>query len=764
MTWMHTWYERASAESSLSQVANGCAGSLLMAKWGTQLRQRLRLAPLYCAVTAADRLAAWSPKHRPRIERTGWRSGISVVIPDRDAPQMLDEALASVSVALATIGEPAQIIVVANGAPREHYDAVRTKHPSVVFVHSLEAYGFSAAIGRGLDASRYDWTLLLNNDMTLEPDAVRELMALRTGDVFAIGAQIFQQSADRRREETGFVDWYIDASGVRVFHAAPGSSSEPRESLCVSGGAALFRTDRLRRYVRDSVAYDPFYWEDVEWGLRAWREGLRVLFCPTARARHRHRSTTARFYPISEIDRVIERNRVLFDVRNGVTQRGAQWLLQRVCDQPYASQRELARIAVAMQVLRHRWRACRSVASAVPPVLAVAGQEACELTPSFSFSIGGRTTRPRLLLVTPFCVFPPRHGGARRIEGLLQRLRQEFDIVLVTDEASLYDARSFGHFDGLHAVVFVQRPEKADRSTDLGERMQAHCHGALTNAVQSALLRYQPDLVQIEHVELAALSKLRTVGQRWILGLHDAYDSKDFKDPVAAIHFHEHVLATYDATTVCSAEDQRMIAHRRTICVPNGTHPMDAEHAPSTSTQLLFMGPFRYAQNLGGIRHFLRVAYPAIKAAVPTARLVVLGGDGARQVVAGDSAFAQLDVSVLEHRDDIDELLGESALTLNPLSGIRGSSVKVIESLAAGRACVSTEDGARGFSGRGLRGLITVPDVHAMIEPIVGLLNDQDRRRRIESPDASLLSRFRWHHCAGIQGDLYRNLLAAGDA
>ena len=38
--------------------------------------------------------------------------------------------------------------------------------------------------------------------------------------------------------------------------------------------------------------------------------------------------------------------------------------------------------------------------------------------------------------------------------------------VLVTDEASLYDARSFEYFDGLHAVVLVQRPE----STDGGDR------------------------------------------------------------------------------------------------------------------------------------------------------------------------------------------------------------------------------------------------------------------------------------------------------
>ncbi len=106
-----------------------------------------------------------------------------------------------------------------------------------------------------------------------------------------------------------------------------------------------------------------------------------------------------------------------------------------------------------------------------------------------------------------------------------------------------------------------------------------------------------------------------------------------------------------------------MIAHPHTVCVPNGAHLAVERHLPSSSTQLLFMGPFRYAQNLTGIRNFLRVAYPAIKTAVPATRLVVLGGDGAIRAVQGDTAFEQPDVSVLEHREDIREFLSESALT-----------------------------------------------------------------------------------------------------
>ncbi|TMG97119.1 MAG: glycosyltransferase family 4 protein [Betaproteobacteria bacterium] len=205
-----------------------------------------------------------------------------------------------------------------------------------------------------------------------------------------------------------------------------------------------------------------------------------------------------------------------------------------------------------------------------------------------------RRTAISVLFVTPFCVFPPRHGGARRIDGLLRELRRDFEIVLVTDEAALYDARSFAYFDGLHAVHFVQRPKDVNggSAADLGQRLRTHCHPSLVDAVEAALQRYRPELVQIEHVELASLSRLRLPSQRWILGLHDAFLTADFDDRSEGDRLQRSVMQSYDAVTVCSAEDEAMISHPRVVRVPNGSAV--STYSPSTSFQLLFLGPFRY--------------------------------------------------------------------------------------------------------------------------------------------------------------------------
>ena len=268
--------------------------------WGTSARQRLRLLPLYLAAACAEALAPLVPSRRPD-DLGEWPAGLTVLIPERDAPELLEEALAALAAALAGIDEPVQVIVVANGAPPTRYDAMRTRHPEVEWVVSEAPLGFAGAVERGLAHARHGGTYLLNNDMRLAPDALRALLPWRAPGRFAIASQILQRSADGRREETGFTDWFVDRNGLHLFHALPPATDAGAvPQLCASGGATLFRTALLRRYLPASRAYDPFYWEDAEWGLRAWRDGHEVLHCPASQATHRHRATTARFYDASE--------------------------------------------------------------------------------------------------------------------------------------------------------------------------------------------------------------------------------------------------------------------------------------------------------------------------------------------------------------------------------------------------------------------------------------------------------------------------------
>ncbi len=400
----------------------------------------------------------------------------------------------------------------------------------------------------------------------------------------------------------------------------------------------------------------------------------------------------------------------------------------------------------------------------MPPVLWDREQRAVALAPqSYSYRLQPTpaSSRPTLLLVTPFAVFPPRHGGARRIAELVRALSRDYAIVLVSDEADLYDARSFAWLDGLAAVYLVRRDgeERTRQNAPMDERMRVHAHAALMQTVAMAIAQHRPSVVQVEHAELAGLVAARRSGARWVLSLHDACTAADFSSPAAFAAFERDLVERFDAVIVCSPEDAALVQHRRVACVPNGSAVRLDDYTPSQAARLLFIGPFRYAPNALGIQAFARDAYPQIRAAIPGAELVVLGGDEALQQRVASPALQQDGIHIHGHRDDVPAFLRDCALTINPLRGIRGSAVKLIESLSAGRACVTTRDGARGFQDDGFAGLIVVDDVPAMVEPIVRLLSDAATRHRLERPDRARLQHYQWDTCARIASELYGALL-----
>ena len=99
-----------------------------------------------------------------------------------------------------------------------------------------------------------------------------------------------------------------------------------------------------------------------------------------------------------------------------------------------------------------------------------------------------------------------------------------------------------------------------------------------------------------------------------------------------------------------------------------------------------------------------------------------------------------------------------ATLTINPQRDIRGSSIKLIESLLAGRICVSTRDGARGFLNAGLDGLAIADGITGMAHEISVLLDDREQRHRRERADPARLDAFTWDAVAQRHLALYRSL------
>lgn len=714
--------------------------------WLRRLRRlrwrHLQLAPLALVVVASELLFRhpWLRRHSATLPADlHWRPGVSVVIPERGGARMLRDCLHCAERALAqvrAIGEPYEIIVVVNGSASADYAALAIEFPAVRWRHIAQPLGFTSAVLAGLEWVQHGAIYLLNNDMLLHEDALVTAMRWRQPRVFGIASQIFFQDAERRREETGWTAMRFEHALPHPWHVEP-IDAAVRGTVWAGAGAALFHAETLRRLMPGCLPFDPFYWEDVDLGVRAWRVGYENLFCPASIAHHRQRATVERFYPAAEVARVFERNRLLFQLRNPFPVQSLKLTLAQIARLDAATAKELGGWRACLELLSTRWRAlhapCRDLDY-----------------PAMWSRRYGASHRLNILWVTPFAILPPRHGGAVRSHALAQALAQDFDLILLSDEAEAYSAPDCkGYLPFVAAELVSGRPPTTIRpGIDLrSARRISHAHRALRTRLRQMLERYRPVAVMIEHAELAALVMEKRAGDpAFLLSLHDVLLSPGDPAEAAADAAERSLIERFDSVIVCSPEDQALLGTLPALLVANGCHASAARAYVSSAGnhEVLFVGPFRAPNNRDGISRFLAKVWPQVSAAVPTARLVVVGGPGASAQVNGWPGYDPASVTVLDHADDLTGLLRRAALTINPQPELRGSSIKVIEALAAGRICVSTQAGARGHQALGFKALITVRDDDAFAQCLIELLADEAKRIALEQPQPALLERCDW--------------------
>ena len=702
------------------------------------------------SLSADDFLVPIAKRVRPFRRRlaSAWCPGISVLIPERGSPEMLRECLAGVRAAASQTLEPVEILVVVNGTPLSQYREVARDVPETVWLARPRPLSFAQAVRWGVRRAKYDWVFLLNNDAVPEPDALAQLLPWRGPHVFAVASRIVLPDASQRQEETGWTDLRRVRGEVEIFDVAPEDEQTVRGSLYAGGGASLFRKALLRRFLARKDPYAPFYWEDVEWGVRAWRAGYEVLFAPKSRVRHRRRATVSRYYKDREVDRIFRRNQIQFALRNRFDDGDAHRLLAGLVEEDPATQEEILKPGNCLRLLWARVRAsvARNADFCFPYV-----RRKFYPTPFQSLSEGRA-----ILVASPYAVFPPAHGGAVRLARLLEHLKRQRKIVLLSDEESCYQKQALPYFAGLAAVHLVGgRREMCEQQADRIGRILSHSHDILKREAIRLAESYSVGAVQVEFVELAKLVEAREGAAPWFLTLHEVLlESGGLSEEDL---FENEWIGRHDAVITCSPEDAALLRHRDVLVAPNGVEMRGNVYVPSRGRRTIaFLGPFRYQPNWDGIQRFLSCVYPRLVRALPGVGIDVFGGVGAPELAAGVECFRQPGVRVHDHVEDVGRRLDACAVTINPLGQTRGSCLKVIESLAAGRVCVSTVAGARGFLRDGFRSLVAVPRVEDFLEPLGLLLSEEARRLELEPPQTALLERYRWEHAAHKQLDLYR--------
>jgi GT2 family glycosyltransferase len=198
---------------------------------------------------------------------------LSAIVVAFGKEELLETCLSSVEAALAQVEGETELVVVVNDPSANR--------------------GFAGGVAEGLATARGEWIALVNDDCTLEPEALAELLAAAEGraDVGSVAAQVRFAGDEATINSAGIdVDELGVASERRLGEPAAAIDPEVVEVFGASATLALYR-----RFMLDSLGgLDTSffaYLEDADLAWRARMAGWRCLLAPRAIGRHLHSST-----------------------------------------------------------------------------------------------------------------------------------------------------------------------------------------------------------------------------------------------------------------------------------------------------------------------------------------------------------------------------------------------------------------------------------------------------------------------------------------
>jgi GT2 family glycosyltransferase len=725
----------------------------------------LLISPLLVAlpalfIAATDLFWVLFGRRRP-LSSTKPRTGAaSIVIPNWNGRDLLEKYIPSVLAA--TAGNPEnEVIVVDNGSTDGSVDFLRTAFPAVKVVALPRNLGFGGGSNEGFRAAANDVVVLLNSDMRVDPGFLQPLLdGFADENVFAVSCQIFFSDPEKKREETGLTQAGWSAGRLRVRHRIDDEITGLYPCFYAGGGSSAFDRRKFLELGGFDHLLRPFYLEDTDLGILAWKRGWKVLYQPRSVVFHEHRGTIGKKFSPAYIDGVLKKNFLLFTWKNI-----HEWhrLRSHFCyswadavvslffgDSPERTNlRGLWRAFLQIhEASSARWRA-RSLAR-IDDTEAFRRPLAGYFRDRFS-ELPADPERLNVLFVSPYPICPPVHGGG------------VFMFQTATELARLAN---------LHLIVLLDHEHERAPHDDLAERCASaeflvrmtgrpHSFGSMTphavtefaNGDLEWLIHRQIylkniDVLQLEYMPLGQYSGcFRQIPS--ILFEHDVYfqsvgrqlDNMQglFKrvqasfEYLRALRYELKLLPAMDRIQVCSAENGRYLA----AFVPQIRDRIDDglragidtcrypfRTCGRTPNTMLFLGSFRHLPNQQALEWFVRQVLPRVVPEVPEAKLIVVGSDPPPRHALPEMG------SALELRgfvEDVLEPLGECSLFVCPILSGSGMRVKLLEAFAAGIPVVSTRIGAEGLAENDGEVCALADDPQAFAERVIDLLRDPEQ-------------------------------------
>jgi GT2 family glycosyltransferase len=262
-------------------------------------------------------------------------NGISVVIPNFNGVKLFPHTLGTVVEALEKSQKPSEIIVVDDCSTDTSIAYLEQNYPQIKIVKILSNKGFSLSANKGVEVAQYDKVLLLNSDVKLTPDYfINQYHYFDKPDTFGVMGRII-----------GWDDLLIqDGAKYPAFHGAKIKTSgnyilrdkqvmrKGLYSMYLSGANAFVDKEKFIAIGGFNEAFSPFYIEDYELSLRAWRLGFKCYYDYDSVCKHKTSTSINKSNKKSFVDIIYNRNKMILHALHLEGPRKLLWYFQLVLE------------------------------------------------------------------------------------------------------------------------------------------------------------------------------------------------------------------------------------------------------------------------------------------------------------------------------------------------------------------------------------------------------------------------------------------------
>ena len=237
---------------------------------------------------------------------------LTVIIPNINGKHFMKQCLDSINIQKCSV----EIIVVDNASTDGSQNYIKTIYPDVKLIENRENLGFAAAVNQGIKVSNADFVFLMNNDVVLELDCIKNLLTCIDSDenIFAVSSKMLQYHdktiIDDAGDEYTILGWTKKVGNGK----SADKFNNEREIFSACAGAALYR-----KKIFDIIGFfdENFfaYMEDVDISYRARIYGYICIYCPQAIVYHVGSATSGSKYNSFKI-RLAARNNVYVPYKN----------------------------------------------------------------------------------------------------------------------------------------------------------------------------------------------------------------------------------------------------------------------------------------------------------------------------------------------------------------------------------------------------------------------------------------------------------------